>query len=324
MPRLRMASRTYRTIVAALVVASLTGCTHRQLTRSTVLTTSTVMDIQYRTVLMNLAMMSCHPEALPSHADLADGVVQVNDRLGIGQNGGFSTFTGGEYGFGLAQFGPSGQRQVTEQWGADATTDPQRLTELQDLYRVALGLQPLPPPNAIAYLRQQQAEEGATSGDQGKAENKDKSGNGGKEDKSKNGGGGKDGPKDEASGYPPLRVFPSAYLAHPEAAPSATSTGGGGSTPSSSGGSSGGGNKDRRAPIEVLLSDVPPPGWFHFGGKKDVPENACYVGHCEDRYAWVMADGIPALSRFTVTVLSVVKLKTGEAGKSHGLATTTP
>lgn len=309
MSRLRMTGRTYRTIFATLLAASLAGCTHRQLARSTVLTTSTVMEIQYRTVLMNLAMMSCHPEALPSHADLADGVVQVNDRLGFGQSGGFTTFTGSEYGFGLDQFGPSGQRQVTEQWGADATTDPQRLVDLQDLYRTALGLPTLPPPNAIAYLRQQQAEESATSG--------------GNEDKSKSGGG-KEGAKDESSGFSPLRVLPSAYLAQSESAPSATSTGGGGSTPSSSGGSSGGGNKDRRAPIEVLLSDVPPPGWFHLGCKKDVPENTCYVGHYGDRYAWVMADGIPALSRFTVTILSVVKLKSGEVGKSHGLATTTP
>ena len=239
-------------LFAAFLAVGSAGCTHRQLDRSTVLATSTVMDIQYRIVLMNLAKLSCQPEALPDHADLADGVVQVNDRLGIGQSGGFSTFAGG--GFGLDRLGPSGQRQVTEQWGADATTDPQRLTDLQDLYRTALGMQPLPPPNAIAYLRRRQAE----SKQRGDSKKEDKDGD----------------------------------------------------------------SKRRQVPIEILLADVPAPGWFQVGGKKDVPKEACYVGRHGDRYAWVMPEGVRALSRFTVTVLFVVKLMPGEGSKGHGLAVT--
>ena len=259
-----------RVFLGAVVCAALAGCTHRQLTRSTVLATGTVMDIQYRTVLNNLALLSCHPEALPSHIDLADGVVQVSDEGAFGTGGGFTTTEGR---FDLQQFGPSGSRNVSEQWGTDAVTDPQRLTGLQDLYRAALGLPPLPPPNTVAYLRLAKAEEAGKGG----------------------------GEKGGASG---------------------SSSGGDGST-SSSGGSSPGGSGDRSVTIEVLLSDVPPPGWFHLGCKKDVPKDACYVGRYGDRYAWVTADGVPGLSRFTVAVLGAVKLDPGPGRpRSRGLVFT--
>jgi hypothetical protein len=269
---------SFRAILGVALCAAVSGCTHHQLTRSTVLTTSTVADIQYRIVLMNLAMLSCHPEALPSHIDLADGVVQVNDEAAFGTSGGFTTTNSR---FGIDRYGPSGSRQVTEQWGADAITDPRRITQLQDLYRAALGLPPLPPPNVIDYLRRAEAE------------------------MRKKGGGDKDGSDGGPSGVP-----------------SKASAEEDGSTPSLVSESSGG-DGELRVPIEVLLTDVPPPGWFQLGGKKDVPKDACYVARYGDRYAWVMPDGMPGLARFTVTVLAVVKFSPGPAARiSRGLAFT--
>ena len=239
----------WRPFVAMMVLATAgVGCTHQQLARSTVLTAGTVMEIQYRMVLTNLAMFSRHPEGLPSHMEIDDGVIQISDEIGWGLAGGFTTFPQ----FGTERFGPSGRRLAAEQWGADATLDPERLTDLQDLYRVALGLPPLPAPNSVAYLRDGQSRRDASAG-----------------------------PDDD--------------------------------------GGSGAGPEPRRVPIDVLLSDVPPPGWYHLGGKHDVPDDACYVGRFGDRYAWVTAEGVPGLSRFTVTVLSVLKLKPGEP-RRRGLA----
>ncbi len=258
-----------RVLVVAGVCLALMGCTHRQLARSTVLTTSTVMEIQYGIVLMNLAMLSCHPEALPSHIDLADGVVQINDGAALGQAGGFTTFGGTR--FGIDRYGPSASRQVTEQWGADATTDPQRLIELQSLYRTTLGLPPLPTPNTITYLRRFL---GTTN---------DKA-----EDESKPGTDSVDNPPEKNKGD----------------------------------GKSGGGT-GQQVPMEVLLSDVPRPGWYGLGGKKDVPKDACYVGHYRGRYAWVTPEGMGALARFTVTALSVVKyVQNPREAKRRGLAVT--
>ena len=258
---------------AAIVLAcALAGCTHRQLTRSTVATAGTVVDTQYRIILDNLAHISASPESLPSHIDLADGVVQVNDQGAFGTSGGLTTFGGTV--LGIDRFGPSATRQITEQWGADATTDPQRIAELQTLYRAALGLPRLPTLNTVEYLRRL----GESTGPGGKS-----AGSGG--------------------------------------APSPASTGGGGSTPGGGSGSSADGG--RHVPIDILLSDVPPPGWYHLGCRRDVPRDACYVGRHGDRYAWVTADGVPGLSRFAITVLAVVKYQPGgSSGKSRGLAVT--
>jgi hypothetical protein len=56
---------------------------------------------------------------------------------------------------------------------------------------------------------------------------------------------------------------------------------------------------------------VIPTGWFHVGGKKDVPKNACYVGRYCDSYVWVLPDGIEGLTRFTMTIIDLA------TGKPH-------
>jgi hypothetical protein len=54
-----------------------------------------------------------------------------------------------------------------------------------------------------------------------------------------------------------------------------------------------------------------PTGWFHTGGKNDVPKDACYVAHSCDTYVWVMPDGLEGLTRFTMTVIDLA------TGKPH-------
>jgi hypothetical protein len=59
------------------------------------------------------------------------------------------------------------------------------------------------------------------------------------------------------------------------------------------------------------LDCVLPMGWFHAGTKKDVPEDACYVGHHCGTYVWVMPDGLEGLTRFTMTIIDLA------TGKPH-------
>lgn len=52
--------------------------------------------------------------------------------------------------------------------------------------------------------------------------------------------------------------------------------------------------------------------WFHFGGAKDVPKCACYVGHyfncgC-DMYVWVMPEQLEVLKEFTLVVLGLAPI----------------
>ena len=46
-------------------------------------------------------------------------------------------------------------------------------------------------------------------------------------------------------------------------------------------------------------------GWFHVGCKKDVPGNACYVGHYCDVYVWVPPEGCEGLTQLALAVLDV-------------------
>jgi hypothetical protein len=56
-----------------------------------------------------------------------------------------------------------------------------------------------------------------------------------------------------------------------------------------------------RGKIEV------PVGWFCVGRKRDVPKDACFVGHYCDNYVWVMPDHVEELSHFTLIVLGITK-----------------
>ena len=54
-----------------------------------------------------------------------------------------------------------------------------------------------------------------------------------------------------------------------------------------------------------------PTGWFMVGGKKDVPKDACHVGHHCGTYVWVMPEGVEGLTRFTMNILELA------GGKPH-------
>jgi|HubBroStandDraft_4_1064222.scaffolds.fasta_scaffold131151_1 hypothetical protein len=46
-------------------------------------------------------------------------------------------------------------------------------------------------------------------------------------------------------------------------------------------------------------------GWFQVGCRKEVPRNACYVGHYCDVYVWVMPEGCEGLTQLTLAILDV-------------------
>jgi hypothetical protein len=132
--------------ITMLVLSAAPGCTHRVLMHSMVHQASTVMDIEYQMVLDNIAMFECNPSALPWHVRINDGVVQVSDQHGLEglgvQWGPTTNFTRG----------PSALRTVSEQWGADAVTNPRIVKKLQDVYREAICLPPEPDPEFFGYI----------------------------------------------------------------------------------------------------------------------------------------------------------------------------
>ena len=143
--------------ITIVALASAVGCTHRILMRSMVQQASTVMDIEYQMVLDNIAMFECNPSALPWHVRIESGVVQVNDEGGLDglgiQWGASPNFTRG----------PHANRSITEQWGADAVTNPRIVKKLQDVYREVTGLPPEPDPNFFQFVDQLLAKQSKSS-----------------------------------------------------------------------------------------------------------------------------------------------------------------
>ena len=119
--------------VSLLLILSLGACTNTQLASSTVRVAGTVMDIEYQMIMDNLARMQENPAALPSQIRIKQGTVQVSDEVGI-YSLRFSGDISGTFG------GPRAERTISEQWGADAITDPLALKQLQDVYRTTMGL----------------------------------------------------------------------------------------------------------------------------------------------------------------------------------------
>ena len=77
---------------------------------------------------------------------------------------------------------------------------------------------------------------------------------------------------------------------------------------------------NEKVPADLDASDFDiPVGWFSIGCKKDVPKDACYVGRFRDRYAWVMPGEVHGLAKFTLAVLTITKLESGEANGKGGL-----
>ena len=63
--------------VLVLLAAACTGCTHCQLSRSTVRQAGTVTDLHYQQVLGNLAAFHCNPDVLPHFAVVGTGGTAV-------------------------------------------------------------------------------------------------------------------------------------------------------------------------------------------------------------------------------------------------------
>lgn len=252
-----------RVVALLLAMFACAGCTHRQLTRSMVNQASTVMAIEYQMVLDNIAMFTYNPDVLPWAIRINDGTVQVNDEGGLAELGVQWGATPGVTRAGRVL------RSITEQWGAHPVTDPLVVKTLQDLYRQAIGLPPLPDPPLLLQLAES-AE--ATGGSRRRSAEKQSVAS--------------------ATGEPEELTPPEGAAASAEAPAEEI----------------GAGLPYQSAPLAKWRDNLDVPvGWFCTGRKGDVPKEACFVGHYCDNYVWVMPNHFEDLSHFTLVVLGVTK-----------------
>lgn len=65
-----------------------------------------------------------------------------------------------------------------------------------------------------------------------------------------------------------------------------------------------------------------PTGWFESGRSEDVPSNASHIGRYREHCVWVLPDQIDGLSKFTLSVLAIVKLDADERSFDRGIIST--
>ena len=264
-------------VLRALVILSLacaSGCTAGRLRQRTINQGRSLPELQYQQVLDNLAQFATHPGSLPWHVNLKEGTTQVTD-----------SFSGGA----ALDLGPPvtwfpqllGSRTAVAQWGMAPVIDPTELRLLRIAYRRALGVPDMPSPRFIDELAHELKDQFASNDDlrnesqlfyeyQGRA-------------------------------YHSARELDANVLTTNDATVCAYPGASIDRSPLAA-------NVCRK--IETIQQDLAEirPGWFHVGSRRDVPNDACYVGKSGDSYAWVCPDGVDGLTEFTLKVLKISSL----------------
>jgi len=270
---------------------ALSGCANVQLKFSTVRSASTLTDLQYQQVLDNLAMYCRDPTALPWHVNLQNGAVQVADAGSLGtiaQTDLSHAFTWSPY--------FTGTRSIVTQWSTIPVTDDMALRLLRLAYQIAIcyrAERDLDPDFAIdlAHTLKNQT---ATNADISLATDLFDS-----VVKQYNPGNERD-----------LKKFLDTYVSAEDSILTAN-------------------DKNFLVPIDntkytfktALAREVGrqvddvrdqyrdiPTGWFGWGKKRDVPRDACFVGHYGDCYTWVCPEHRSELAEFTLTVLNLASV----------------
>jgi hypothetical protein len=236
---------------------------------------STLPDLQYQQVLDNLARFADNPSALPWHVNFREGTTQITDSA----SGGAAVDIGPPANT-LPQL--FGSRTVVVQWGMTPVIDSVELRLLRVAYRRALGSPEMPDPeflNELAHELKNQFPSNADQRDESELFYEYSS----------------RGVRDYSEFDAKVTTTNDDEICDgPEALASARS-------PLAR-------NVCRQ--LDVIRRDLTriQPGWFHVGGKRDVPRDACFVGRHGHRYVWVGPEGREALTEFTLTVMKFSSL----------------
>jgi hypothetical protein len=115
------------------VIGCCSGCTMVSLKRHTVAQTDSAMEVRYREVLDNLALVASNFAALPSYATIYSGSASVQD------TGQLVSTTTVPYSVRAEAVNPSFSRQITENWVLDPLLDPERMEAIRAACQWVLG-----------------------------------------------------------------------------------------------------------------------------------------------------------------------------------------
>ena len=251
-----------------------TGCTTGRLRQRTINQGATLPALQYQQVLDNLAQFATQPGSLPWHVSLREGTSQVTDSISGGA---------------AVDLGPPvtwfpqllGSRTAVAQWGMSPVIDATELRLLRIAYRRAHGAPDMPSPEFLDELAHELKDQFASNAD--------------------------------------LRNESELFYEYESRIPRSSRELDDHVITTNDVAVCGGPDPARaRSPlarnvcrkIGMIQNDLAMigPGWFHVGGKHDVPKHACYVGRSGPCYVWVGPEGVNQLTEFTLTVLKLASL----------------
>jgi len=121
--------------VCLLCVATLTGCTSWALLRSTTEQGASSMDLRYRQVIENLAMVYAHQEYVPAYSTIYSGTADVNDNVKLTSQTSWTRTAAKPSGYMTAFATQSidvlGSRAIKNTWSLDPTIVPEKLRALR-------------------------------------------------------------------------------------------------------------------------------------------------------------------------------------------------
>jgi uncharacterized membrane protein YgcG len=303
-----------RYLLAICIVAGSCGCLQTQLRNSTVSLSTTTNDLIYGQVLDNLALAIDNPTALPYFNMPASGTVQIQQSLTATYTPQWAVATTanafhvGQWLFNQQQLAIAPQQLDQEAWQTTPVADPDRLFLMHCAYRAVLADPSSECHQALqeyysareawvelgirqnAYAMQQanildrmwQRVQQIDSTHQPSSD-----------------------PNVELQYLRNMYSFFAPPSAPASTAPVRGATSGGGSSGGGGGLSGGGGGGAAKPPLPIHIPyySFLQQGWFGVGGKRDVPGDACYVGHHCKTYVWVTEENFDALAKFTLVIL---------------------
>ena len=261
-------------ILILLLCATSTGCTTVRLRQRTMNQGGTLPELQYQQVLDNLALFATNPASLPWHVNLQEGTTQITDSISGGA---------------VVDLGPPaallpelfGSRTAVAQWGMAPVTNPTELRLLRFAYRRASGRNELPDPEFLDGLAHELKNQFPSNPDLSNEsilfydfQRRDNP-----------------TPKEFQAGVVTANGTNFCAQRYPAAEQSPLV-------------------RNTCREVEAIQQDLAriTPGWFHTGGRRDVPKNACFVGRSGDSYSWVCPEGREQLTEFTLTILKFSSL----------------
>ena len=116
-----------------LVACACTGCTMMSLDRHTVAQSNSTIDLRYREVMDNLALIANDRSSLPSYSSIFAGTVSVQD------SGTLNSTTTWPFSAGMEAVNPSFNRQISQNWTLDPIMVPEKLEAMRATCQWVIG-----------------------------------------------------------------------------------------------------------------------------------------------------------------------------------------